>query len=258
MSPVRVVALSLQSFSLQALPLLALLLLALGGAACGDREEGTALVLTLAHAPARGAEVDGEGRHFTLASGARVTLHEGWVTLASVEVLPCPESALRHPWRWLAPVPTAHAHGTASPTRLATPHVSSLARPDGEPLTLGELHPPAGRYCSARLIFGPADADAEDLPPDVDMVGRSLRLTGEVQPPDAQSPAALALVARGVAVVDVPLDPPLVLDAGTLRATLPLTLAYDRWLEDVELAGDGADAAQQALDAVAASATRRE
>jgi hypothetical protein len=51
---------------------------------------------------------------------------------------------------------------------------------------LGELSPPAGRYCGVRLTLGPADADAVGLP-SPDFAGTTFALAGEVDLPTAHA-----------------------------------------------------------------------
>lgn len=96
--------------------------------------------------------------------GQTVVMERGYVVVQSVELIRCA------------------ATGVAPARLLAAPHVESLLSADSEPHAIGELSPPAGAYCSVRVRVGPADADADSLPGDVDVVGRSLWLDGRVLP----------------------------------------------------------------------------
>lgn len=224
-------------------------------AACGEREEGLRFTLGLSHAPtsSRSVAVEGSVRTFTTVEGEHVTLTRGFVTLGSVELKPCEEGAAWRLLRALSPIGTAHAHSAGSPRRLGTPHVTSLEQPDGAVLDLGTLRPPPGRYCRARLGFEPADADAEGLPsPDtgVDMVGRTLWLDGTVAPASGGEPRPFHLESSNLASVEVVLDGVSLSEASPLAERV-LSLAYDTWLDGVELGSP--DASSAVLDSVARS-----
>ncbi|HVG56914.1 MAG TPA: hypothetical protein VNA24_00050 [Hyalangium sp.] len=232
--------------------ILLLLILLLAPTGCGWREEGLRLRLSLAHHAARGAQIEGASRHFTTHAGDRVTLSRAYLTLSSVELIPCQASSS---WRWLrqlSPVGTAHAHSESSPRRLGTPHVSSLARSDGEALALGTLYPPPAAYCRARLIFGPADADAEGEPLPVGMVGKTLLLEGSLSPATGGAVQPFTLESSAVINAELPLDA-LRLSEEFPESHLLITLAYDRWLDGLSF--QSPDAATQALRNAAASAT---
>ncbi len=94
-------------------------------------------------------------------------------TNVAFEIVPCKSAARR---LWDVAVPNARAHGVSTPTRLAVPRVEDAFAT--EPLELGELSPPAGRYCALSLEFGPADSDAEGLSVAPDTLGKSLLLRG--------------------------------------------------------------------------------
>ncbi|MFY0522529.1 hypothetical protein ACN28I_04735 [Archangium gephyra] len=227
-----------------------LLLLAL--CACGAREEGIRLHLGLDFRPTSPALAEGFARQFTNSQGDRITLDRAHITLSSVEIIPCQTSSA---WRWLrrlSPIGTAEAHEANTPRRLGTPHVSGLERPDGEPWALGTLQPPPGSYCRARLVFAPADADAEGLTPGVDMEGRTLLLEGRVLPASGGPERPFRLESASLTNAEVWLEG-LSLTPDALEASRTLHLAYDRWLDGVDPASPGA--AEQVLRNVAGSAT---
>ncbi len=228
-----------------------LLLLAL--CACGSHEEGVRLHLGLSLASTGGAQGDGASRTFLNGQGDRITLTRAYVTLQSVELRPCPRTS--RAWRWLralSPIGTAEAHTVTNPFRLGTPHVSGLAQAEAAARELGTLHPPAGSYCRAFLVFGPADADAEGLPSDVNMTGQTLLLEGERVPASGGPAQPFRLESNGLVNVDLALEG-LSLTADAPEARRVITLAYDRWLDGVDLASAGA--AQRVLENVASTAT---
>ena len=229
------------------------LLLLLALSACGAREEGLQLHLQLALRPVGDAQVEGTTRHFTTDGGDRISLSRAHVTLSSVELFPCATSSARRWWHWLSPLGTAHAHSTSSPRRLGVPHVLGLEQPDGEVRVLGTLRPPPGSYCRARLVFGPADADAEGLATaGADMEGKTLLLEGELLPAGGGSAQPFRLEGNGLASIELSLEG-LSLDEDTPKASRTIHLAYDRWLDGVALATAGA--ADQVLRNLAESAT---
>ena len=227
-----------------------LLLVALGG--CGEREEGVQLHLRLDLRPEREASTASTARQFTTPQGARITLNRAAFTLSSVEIFPCEtSSAWRWP-RWLSLVATAEAHELGSPRLLGVPHVSGLELPDGQALELGTLHPPPGSYCRARLIFAPADEDAEGLSTQQDMEGRTLLLEGESAPASGQPARPFHLETPTLINAEVRLEG-LSLTPDALEASRTIHLAYDRWLDGVDPTSEGA--AEQVLRNVAASVT---
>ena len=206
--------------------------------ACGSREEGTQLHLHLEFLSTRQATADGAVRQFTTAQGEHITLRRASVTLSSLEIFPCEPSALGRWLRLLSPIGTAEAHVAGSPRLLGTPHVSGLDQPDGAPLTLGTLRPPPGRYCRARLVFAPADADAEGLSAQSDMVGKTLVLDGEATPAGGGAARPFHVETTELINAEVSLEG-LALSEDALEASRTIHLAYDQWLDGVELGSAG-------------------
>ncbi|MBZ4417877.1 hypothetical protein [Myxococcus sp. RHSTA-1-4] len=208
-----------------------LCLTACGG---GERAEGMTLELGLTTTRARSAVGAEAARTLVTNEGARASLSGAFVTLGSVELLPCEQSGWLRLLRGLSPVSTAWAHSTSSPLRLGTPHVVALPQADGTVMELGVMSPPPGRYCRARLTFEPADSDARGLTAaaegaeGVDMVGRSLHLRGTLSP-DLE-PREFRVESRSRASVDVVLDG-LTLSEEAPRAALVFALAWDTWLD---------------------------
>jgi hypothetical protein len=112
------------------------------------------------------------GQEVSAGSG-RLSIDELAWTVSEIELLACP-GAWHRAAEWL--LPSAHAHGTSTPTILAVPTVErALTHAD---TVLGRLSPPAGRYCGVRYRLGPADGDAHGLEQLPEMLGRSVLLRG--------------------------------------------------------------------------------
>ncbi len=213
-------------------------LLCLTACAGGEREEGMVLSLGLTTGRARATGETASPRTLVNDKGTRASFTRALVTLGSVELLPCEEAGWRRLLRELSPLGTAHAHSVASPRKLGTPHVIGLERADGDVTDLGTLRPPPGRYCRARLVFEPADSDAEGLtaasqgPEPVDMVGRSLHVRGAVLASEGGASQPFDVSAGGQTSVDVLLDG-VTLSEEQPRAELLIVLAWDTWLDGV-------------------------
>ncbi len=140
-----------------------------GGASCSSSETGLTVDVQLV-SPAAGRTPVVSDR------GVRVSLERAYLTVGSVELEGCETS---RPSIDLSLGPrTALAHSMSSPTRLGSPHVLSLAGDETEVMPIGSLGPPPGDYCALRVSLEPADADANHLPSDVDLVGVTLWLEG--------------------------------------------------------------------------------
>jgi hypothetical protein len=173
-----------------------------------------------------------------------LTLAHVYVGVESVELLRCDSTASRL-LRWLSPIDTAWAHeeGATSPTRTSAPGVIDLVT--RTPLALGELHPPAGDYCSVRVVFGPPDDDALGLP-GPEFVGQTLVL-------DATSGSdPVHLATTGSRSVTIALKR-LTLDADTTNGTLYITIGGDGWLG--ELDPESATAAEDLLARIASGSS---
>jgi hypothetical protein len=190
--------------------------------------------------PADGALVSEDGATLRLGT-ARLT-----VLAATLESCPAsPTAALR---ALLRPA-VARAHSEGSPTRLGEPHVVDLRNDAGT--VLGELEPPAGRYCSVRLTLGPADADAVGLP-SPDFAGTTFAMTGDV---DLPAPRAVSGRSTGNLTTTAALEPALTLGEGD-DARIDLVFGDATALSTATLAGltDDALAGTLLLGAQRASA----
>jgi hypothetical protein len=147
---------------------------------------------------------------------------------------------------WL--FPSAFAHGTSNPSRLAVPTVLSALR--GPVLELGELAPPSGSYCSVRYHVAPADDDAEGLLAAPAMRGMSLDVRGAFL---AASGAEETFEILSQRTLDVILPLELDLSASRSRVHLVVRSALERWPSGREFAAlapvDRERAAWQAFQA---------
>jgi hypothetical protein len=180
---------------------------AAGLAACSASSEGGTSVRLVSSGEGVVA-----GQEMSTANGGRLRLDELFWTTSEIELLACP-SAWQRAADWF--VARAHAHGTSTPTVLAVPTVESMA--SASDVVLGQMSPPAGRYCAVRYQLGPADADAEGLADAPDMLGRSLLLRGAFGMAGAElEPFELA----SGRTLDVELEAELTLSADQRQATL--------------------------------------
>ncbi|WP_426755581.1 hypothetical protein [Myxococcus sp. Y35] len=224
---------------LKTLTLGATALLSLAGCGGGSREDGMTLDLALTTGRARPISGAAGARELMNDQGVHAVLTSGFVTLGSVELLPCAEVGWKRFLRQLSPVGTAWAHHTVgNPTRLDIAHVVSLGSSDGTVIPLGSLHPPPGRYCHARLNFEPAGDDAEGLSAaaqgdaPVDMVGRSLHLRGTLSTGQEGEPQPFEVSFQTRASVDVLLEW-VTLSEAEPHAQLVFALTWDTWLDGV-------------------------
>ena len=138
---------------------------------------------------------------------------------------------------WL--VPTASAHGTPGPTRLATPVVFDALARSTVTTPLGQMTPPPGDYCEVLVGFGPADDDAVGLASSPDMLDTTLRACGLGLADDV----AFDWSTSKRAVATITLDAPLTFGPEhDAHGDLSLDLPVDAALLSA-LASDGTDGA---------------
>jgi hypothetical protein len=203
-------------------------------AGCGsDVQAGTQLQLV--SAPAALAA----GQQLATAAGGVVRVDELYWTSAEVELLGCPD-AWQRAVRFV--LPEANAHGSSSPTLMATPTIeSALTAVDVE---LAEMSPPAGRYCTVRYRLAPADRDAVGIDAAPDMLGSSFHLRGGVGP----SPATLTrfeIVSEQA--FDLAFDVALTLSATERTATLRFEHDPERWFGALDIATLTGDTSERAV-----------
>ncbi|NVJ01118.1 hypothetical protein HV824_23795 [Myxococcus sp. AM009] len=208
---------------------------------CGGTDVQNGMTLDLALITARARPISGAAgaRELMNDQGTHAVFTSGFVTLGSVELLPCAEVGWKRFLRQLSPVGTAWAHHTATnPLRMDVPQVVSLGSADGTVIPLGTLRPAPGRYCHARLTFEPAGDDAQGLGAaaqgnaPVDMVGRSLHLRGTLSTGQDGEPQPFEVSFQTRASVDVLLEW-VTLSEAEPHAQLVFALSWDTWLDGV-------------------------
>jgi hypothetical protein len=213
----------------------ALATLALVCVGCSSYEPGLSLRVGVAAGAPSGptaASLTWEGGTLQLDNGLgqRITVRQAYATLFALELLACDDSVARRwgaaPWmaglaglgRSLLPVRTAWAHSDSTATRLGTPLVVGLVgdAQSADPTVQwrARVGPPPGSYCRLRVIFGPADEDADGLDAALQATGMDLRgatlvAAGVAPPPaagamEAGPPRDFALRSAQLRTVEVP------------------------------------------------------
>jgi hypothetical protein len=228
---------------------LALLVLA----CAGSSSEG--IVVTLRTDPAKVPPAT----TFDTDLGYRVVVSKAYVNLSTVEIFGCDaplaSSFSERAERGLRDVFTlerhAFAHTEGSPTKLGAPIVEAFTG-SGAGATVGELRPPAGRYCRVVQSLQAADGDARDLPTDVPMVGKSMYVAGTYAK-GGQAPVPFE--AESTASFDASKDLAFELSTtGTKSVTVVLTRDTTHWFDGIDFATLGKrDVAKRIVDAMAES-----
>ena len=213
--------------------------------ACGVSDEaGTQLIVGVVHHFAKQADgtypehAADEPRVFTTAENVQITLTRGFIVLQSIEIVGCETASLgrtiwRNIYRGLTLLPEAHAHSLSSGTRLGEPFVEHILGEDLLMNEVGDLEPPQGRYCQIRIVVGPADDDAANLPADTDMVGHSLILEGTYAM-DGADPQPFVLTSDKEQTLTLDLAEPQEFSKDHLDATVVIGMHYNTWLDGVD------------------------
>jgi hypothetical protein len=210
--------------------LLLLLLLLSCVTGCVAREPGTSVEVEVA---AVSSTPDARSQ-LTSDLGYHVRLEQLYIVLSRIELVPCPGAQRATVWRELWGRSVAHAHGQNTMTSWAVPNViAPLA--DSTPVSIAVLHPPAIAYCSIRVALDAADADAERMPPEIDMNGLSMFMTGTYGM-DAQHAGLSFLYDSYVSSSMVlPFAAPIVLSEDNLHIKLRIDFAYQHMLDGLTL-----------------------
>jgi hypothetical protein len=200
-----------------------------GGASCSSSEAGLAVDVQLV-SPAAGKTPIVSDR------GVAVSIERGYLTVGSVELEGCETS---RPSFDLSLGPSiAFAHSMSSPTRLGSPHVLSLAGDEAEVMPIGSLGPPPGEYCALRVSLEPADADANHLPSDVDLVGVTLWLEGTYR--DSSGAEKPFSVATSQALEEsLSFEKLQLADDAEQEATLRVSAPSAHWFDGIDFATTG-------------------
>ena len=188
------------------------------------------------------------GERLPSVPGQSLSVTEVQWTSVAVELVPCPTAARRLSSLLVG---TAHAHGTATPTRLAVPTVEWASSTDD--VVLGTLHPPAERYCELRYTVGAADADAVGIAQAPEMVHHSVLARGFDLSGDAPVPFEIAgqLAFEVLAPLDIDVS-------HGERITVRIDRERARWFSGIDLAAlDAADRARQFAENLRGSVTIR-
>lgn len=161
-------------------------------------------------------------------------LDRALVSVVSLEVLPCVTLSTQL-IGWLAPLGIAHAHGGATPTRIAIPHVVDLLADAGTNWASAISRPPPGEYCSVRLTIGPADRDAIGQAPAGLLIDRALEIQGTYLRSGSTERVPFSITSTRTESIDISL-------VGANGAASPLVVnaeqrnvAVDVWLDPVDL-----------------------
>lgn len=169
--------------------------------------------------------------------GFTVRVTRAYVVSRSIELVPCAPRAvsLRRLERFFSPPPALAGHGTsADPSASPRAEVESLA--PAAPRELARVYPGARTYCRAHYLMARADAHAAALPADVDMIDRTLRIAGHVQPPDAAgfTPFAVATAVANGTLVDLHTTGVAGLDSGRASAVIVVRRNLDTIFDRVD------------------------
>lgn len=225
----------------------------LGFACAGSSSEGIVVTLRTEAAkvpPAATFETD---------LGYRVVVAKAYVNLSTVEIFGCDaplaSSFSERATRGLRDVFTlerrAYAHTEGSPTKLGTPLVEAFTETGGG-TSVGELRPPAGRYCRVVQSLQAADGDARALPTDAPMLGKSMYVAGTYAK-GGQAPVPFE--AESTASFDATKDVSFELSTtGARNVTVVLTRDATHWFDGIDFATLGKrDVATRIVDAMAES-----
>lgn len=186
---------------------------------------------------------------FTVTSdlGYTVRVARGWITSYGVELVECPRGAIPTPLAragdrlWSLIEGTAWAGHTSDAPNPAAVHpmqVESLTDAAASEIATPALAPQA--HCKLHYLLARAGADARGLPPEPDMVGRSLHVEGAYRAPGASSDVPFTLdgaSAYGALVERVDGDThPLHLDTGAGAARVTLRRHRAHMFDGVDLA----------------------
>ncbi|WP_394822096.1 hypothetical protein [Pendulispora albinea] len=249
-NPARIASMSLLA--------LAAFALASFATACGSSDsEGVSVAIAL-EAPTTNSKATGDT--WTTDLGYTVHLQRAYLASGSAEILPCATAAkgslLGSPLRELRSffaIKEAHAHTEGSPTKLGIPVIESLLATGGTRVRMGTLAPPPNSYCQVRYSVHEADADAVAMPSDVDMVGKSLYLSGTWA--KGGDPKPFVASSQLPLTVDLPVGTTVLSTDGTQKAELVIRKNADTWFNGIDFASPTPDIASKALKQMQTSFT---
>jgi hypothetical protein len=175
---------------------------------------------------------------FVNTEGVQITLTKAYLTLWSVTLEKDCHSAsftLLPPFQWNWLISSAQAHTDTTPTRLGIPNVIDLLATENSPITLGSIGPPPGDYCGLTVELLKADADAQNLPKDFNMLDRTVYLEGQYL--SLGNTTAIPFVietARTLREARLRYPSLLTLSSTQRQATTTVNIVYDRWFDGVD------------------------
>ena len=208
---------------------------------CMVHRDGTSVDLTVMSASPSSASDAPNAVVIEAPSGDRVTILRAYVVLSRVELVACSEASVWKRMQELWAPAIAHAHGRNTLTAWAIPNVIAPIDIQQRETWVADLHPPAGRYCTVRVSFDAADSDAEALPSDVSMVGRSLRIEGHYSAAGELGSHLFSYECTGAVTRELPLlddtgaPTQLELRSEQLRATIRIEFTFDDLFDGVDL-----------------------
>ncbi len=133
-------------------------------------------------------------------------------------------------------IPAAQAHTTATPTSTGEPTVINLLASDGSVTSIGAVSPPPGDYCGVDIDLLAADADAANLPADVNMVGKTLVIEGSYD--NGMGSQGAIHISTGAALQNkaLLLSALLPISSSHLTDTVNIAINYDTWFDGVDMA----------------------
>lgn len=176
----------------------------------------------------------------------RVWLDRALIVLGPVELVECDNFA-RVLWG-LFTAARAKAHAPETPTSLGIPLVLDLLESGGIGFVVGTIRPPPGRYCAIRVVGAPADGDAVGLKNNVEMLDRSVFLTGEIEDTETLERTPFEVSIRDPLVGELRFTEPLVFDSPR-SVNVSIQIDHIRWFDGIDFAqilpGDAEGAAVQ-------------
>jgi hypothetical protein len=183
---------------------------------------------------------------WTTDKGYAVTVARAYLVTAAADLEACGADAV---WfheirRAVSFVTTAHAHEPGTPTHIGSPYVESLVGGEALPVDYGTFNPPPDRYCMLHYDIGPADDDAEGLPADPDMVGKSFYVEGTYAGADGTvHPFTVATAAT--AAIEIPVSTLDLHSAGASDVVVRKSAAH--WFDGIDFATAAPEATATAM-----------
>jgi hypothetical protein len=230
------------------LALLSILLAMLAGCGSsgGSSSAGTQVLLSATPSAITLPAKSAGPKTITNSSGDAVTLNTAYLVISSVTL----ESSCGTSFSTMLDdifdsfIPAANAHTTSTPTSTGEPYVIDILAGDNIPVSVGSVAPPAADYCGATIDLLAADADANKLPGNVDMVGRSVYIEADYVLFGGGIGSFTINTSRALLPRDLLFSALMMLSASNLNGSATLAINYDTWFDGVDLTTVDTDSAQ--------------